>query len=59
MTFTAAAGATYAVLATDNLAQPLSNWTVLATGVVTTNPVVYMDAKAATNRCYFYRIRSP
>lgn len=54
-----AAGATYAVLVTDNLAQPLSNWTVLATGVVTTNPVVYMDAKAATNRCYFYRIRSP
>ena len=59
LAFTAAAGQTYRVLATENAAQPLSNWVVLATGVVTTNPVVYLDATALTKQGQFYRVVLP
>lgn len=57
--FTAAQSQGYSVLATDDITQPLSSWTVLAAGTATSNPVVYTDFGMATNDVRFYTVRSP
>jgi hypothetical protein len=57
--FSAAPGQSYTLLATDDLTKSKDYWTALATGSVTSNPVVYMDPGSATNGFRFYTIRSP
>ena len=59
LSFNAAIGQPYRVLGTDELGQPMTNWIVLASGIVTTNPVVWSDTLATTNAFRFYRIVSP
>ena len=58
LSFNGALGQPYRVIGTDDLSQPATNWTVLASGIVTTNPVVFTDP-AVTNALRFYRIVSP
>ena len=58
--FTNAVGALFGVLATTNLALPLSNWTALG-GVTELSPgqFQFTDPQATAAACRFYRIRSP
>ena len=59
LSFTGAVGQPYRVLGTSDLSQPLANWTVLASGLVTNNPVIFTDLGAVTNLAGYYRIVSP
>jgi hypothetical protein len=58
--FTNSVGALFGVLATTNLALPLSNWTALG-GVVEIAPGLFQltDAQATNSPQRFYRVRSP
>jgi hypothetical protein len=60
ISFTNLSGLGFTVLATTNLALPLSNWTVL--GAPTEAPpgqYQFTDAQATNNPQRFYRVRSP
>ena len=57
LSFNLATNFTYRILATSQLGTPLSNWTQIASGIVTTNPVVYADTNNLGAR--FYRVVSP
>jgi hypothetical protein len=57
LTFSGANGHSYEVLATTNLALPVSNWTILTSGGFGTGPVTYTNT-SATNAQQFYRIES-
>jgi hypothetical protein len=59
LSFSAAIGQPYRILGTADLTQPLMNWTVVASGIVTNNPVTFTDAAAVSNAFRFYRIVSP
>jgi len=58
--FTNSVGALFGVLATTNVALPLTNWTVLG-GVAELSPgqFQFTDSQAITNSGRFYRVRSP
>jgi hypothetical protein len=58
--FTNSVGALFGVLATTNVALPMSNWTVLG-GVAEVSPGHYQftDPQATNSPKRFYRIRSP
>ena len=60
LSFTNAAGVSFTVLGSTNVALPLSNWTVL--GVATEAPAgqfSFSDPQSITNQARFYRLRSP
>lgn len=59
-TFASSAGAAFTALATTNLSQPLSNWTVLG-GVPETSPgqFQFTDPQATNGPQRFYLVRSP
>ena len=59
LSFDAAIGQPYHIIGTDDLTQPLTNWMVLASGIVTNNPVTFIDAAAVSNVFRFYRVVSP
>lgn len=58
--FTNAPGAVFGVLASTNVALPMSNWTALG-GVTEVSPgqFQFTDPQAATNEQRFYRVRAP
>ncbi len=56
--FTGSAGQSYRVLASPDLAWPLTNWATLASGLFGTNAVLYQDSPV-TNAQRFYRLVSP
>ena len=58
LSFSGVSGQTYRILMTTDLTVPLTNWTVLATGLFDTNTVDYIDGQA-TDAQRFYRIASP
>ena len=58
LTFSGQMTESYSVLTSTNVALPLTNWTILASGVFGTGPVSYTDT-AATNNAQFYVIKSP
>ena len=58
LSFSGQAGQNYKVLATDDLALPLNEWTVLTNGTFGSGAVTFMDS--STNLpAQFYRIVSP
>jgi hypothetical protein len=59
LSFSYTPGQPYRILRTDNLAAPLTNWAVIASGTVTNNPVVFTDPGILTNTSQFYRVVSP
>ncbi len=59
LTFTASIGQHYRVLGSSDITQPSSNWTVLTSGTIVSNPVVFTDSGATTNGSRFYQIVSP
>lgn len=59
LSFGGAIGQPYRILGTDDLSQPMTNWTVLASGTVTNNPVTFTDLGVVTNATRYYRIVSP
>jgi hypothetical protein len=59
LSFSAAAGQTYRVFAAEDLTLPLTNWSLVATGIVSTNPVVFIDSTKPTNAGRYYRVGSP
>jgi hypothetical protein len=59
LSFSYTAGQPYRILRTYNLAAPVTNWTVIASGTVTNNPVVFTDPGTLTNTSQFYRVVSP
>jgi hypothetical protein len=59
LTFTANIGQHYRVLGSSDPTQPLTNWTVMASGTVASNPVTYTDTDVATNGARFFCIVSP
>ena len=59
LTFSAGVGQHYRILGSDDVTQPLDSWTVVASGTVAANPVVFTDTAAATNNWQFYRVVSP
>jgi len=59
LTFQAAIGQPYRILGTEDLRQSATNWTVLASGIVTNNPMVWSDISVTTNAWRFCRIVSP
>ena len=52
-------GANYTIYATTNLALPISNWTVITTGVFGGAPVIYQDHTATNYPARFYKLVSP
>jgi len=58
LTFSGQSTESYSVLTSTNVALPLTNWTILTSGVFGTGPVSYTDT-AATNNAQFYVIKSP
>jgi autotransporter-associated beta strand protein len=52
-------GQGYSVLASTNLALPLSSWVVLQSGTLPGSPVVFTDTSAANYPLRFYSISSP
>ena len=59
LTFSAGVGQHYRILGSDDVTQPLATWTVVASGTVASDPVVFADATASTNSQRFYRVVSP
>jgi hypothetical protein len=59
LTFTANIGQHYRVLGSADATQPLTNWTVMASGTVASNPVTFTDTGAATDGSRFFCIVSP
>lgn len=57
LTFSGTNGQAYEVLASTNLSLPLTNWTVLASGVFGATPVTFTDS--VTNAQRFYQLASP
>jgi hypothetical protein len=58
LTFRGTSGQSYAVLTSTNVALPLTNWMVLASGTFGATPVTFTDT-SATNAQQFYRLQSP
>jgi hypothetical protein len=58
LTFSGQNAENYSVLTSTNVALPLTNWTILTSGVFGVGSVSYTDT-TATNRTQFYIIRSP
>jgi hypothetical protein len=58
LTFSGPSGQTYKVLASTNVALPISSWMQLSSGTFGASPVTYTDT-SATNGQRFYRITSP
>ena len=57
--FTASVGQPYRVLASTDVAQPMSQWTVISQGTVAVSPVVVNDLTATNYPTRFYAIVSP
>jgi hypothetical protein len=51
-------GQSYALLMGTNFAQPLSNWAVLDTGMITTTPFTLQDFTASNSLQRFYALRA-
>ncbi|HEV2691513.1 MAG TPA: Ig-like domain-containing protein [Verrucomicrobiae bacterium] len=52
-------GQPYRIIGSTNLAKPITNWTVVTSGTVTNNPVIFTDPGSLTNTYRFYRVVSP
>ena len=59
LTFSAGMGQHFRILGSGDVTQPLADWTVITSGTVASNPVVFIDPAASTNHLQFYRIVSP
>lgn len=59
ITFSARSGQRFAVTASDTLAQPVMNWTVLSNGVFGAAPSTFTDTNAPAAVKRFYEIVSP
>ncbi|MDB6067249.1 MAG: phosphoesterase [Pedosphaera sp.] len=59
LSFNAPSGQPYRLLGTTNISQPLASWTVLSSGTVSSNPVVYTDTTATNLTRRFYCLVSP
>ena len=58
LTFSGPNGQTFTVLTSTNLATPLTNWSVAATGAFGSGPANFTD-NSLTNQARFYSIHSP
>ena len=58
-TFSASVSSNYTVWASTNVGLPMSQWTVLRSGTVTTSPLVIDDLHATNYAQRFYRISVP
>jgi hypothetical protein len=59
LTFTGPPGQTYEVLATGDLTVPLTNWTVLGSGVFGNTNALFTDSNSTNLPAQFYSIKSP
>jgi hypothetical protein len=59
LTFSGPSGRTYEVLATSDLTQPQSAWTVVASGTFTGSNVTYGDSSEATNAGRYFLVKTP
>ena len=59
LTFTGPPGQTYEVLATSDLTQPQSAWTVVASGTFAGINVTYVDSSEATTAGRYFMVKTP
>ncbi len=59
LTFSGPPGQTYKILASPDLLQPMTNWTVLTSGTFGASPVTYTNSVPPATPGGYYRIASP